>query len=481
MAYYETEPTGGLSNNNQSTEKSIKSCYAVVYELDNRKWVVAGEGGWSEVHLCEDASDSSHRILAWTVKSQQVLMNCNVTSECTYKEKSKNFHSFSDENGNRYGLGFHKSESGLKQAAHFLKSVIAVIHLYKDRLNEYEVVPPSLPYISSASNVTLPSNSPLHLPQHDAQQQSKRSAPPPMYASLNGSTKTHHHQPSPSPSPQPKNGVSRNEFQPTYHLNKTQQQSLPTAPVKQTLGNLRILPPKPQKHASGDDKIKNPTAVEHKVQVTHDKETGLYSGLPKEWRDHLNKQFGVEPKQLPGVQLDLYESKIPKVLVMLRNALEEADGYQQVGIFRLAPNASDNKAVKEKIDKGQLNDSEEKVDVNVYANLIKVWFRDLPTPLLNCVNPDMIEHVNNTQDAENVIDAFPEPHKSIFLWLCDMCVAIAKHKKTNKMSAQNVAIVVGPNLFNTDKFENPMKAMTYSGNVVEFLKHSILWRELMTS
>ena len=44
-------------------------------------------------------------------------MNCNVTAECAYKEKSKNFHSFSDENGNRYGLGFHKSESGLKQAS----------------------------------------------------------------------------------------------------------------------------------------------------------------------------------------------------------------------------------------------------------------------------------------------------------------------------------------------------------------------------
>ena len=62
----------GAFQSNQSTEKSIKSCYAVVYELDNRKWVVAGEGGWSEVHLCEDSLDNSHRILAWTVKSQQV-------------------------------------------------------------------------------------------------------------------------------------------------------------------------------------------------------------------------------------------------------------------------------------------------------------------------------------------------------------------------------------------------------------------------
>merc|ERR1712157_305141 len=75
----------------------------------------------------------------------QVLMNCNVTSECAYKEKSKNFHSFSDENGNRYGLGFHKSESGLKQAAHFLKSVIAVIDACKNREIEEIHVPPQPP------------------------------------------------------------------------------------------------------------------------------------------------------------------------------------------------------------------------------------------------------------------------------------------------------------------------------------------------
>ena len=57
--------------NSQSTEKSIASCYAVVYEL-HTKWEIAGEGGWSEVHLSRDSFDGSHRILAWTVKSQQV-------------------------------------------------------------------------------------------------------------------------------------------------------------------------------------------------------------------------------------------------------------------------------------------------------------------------------------------------------------------------------------------------------------------------
>lgn len=267
--------------------------------------------------------------------------------------------------------------------------------------------------------------------------------------------------------------------QPTYHLDSSMQQAKPTVPLG-PLGNLKILPAKQQKHFSGDKKIKNPTAVEHKVRVTHDKDTGLYTGLPAEWLEHLNKQFGVNPKQLPSVALPAYASKIPKVLVTLRQALEDADAYQLVGIFRLAPNADKNKRMKDKIDKGGSGAcSEEKAedtDVNVYANLIKVWFRDLPDPLLNCVNPDMIEHVSSESEAAKVVQTMAEPNQSIFLWLCDMCVDIAKFEKTNKMSAGNMAIVVGPNLFNTNQFENPMKAMTYSGKVVEFFKHAILWR-----
>merc|ERR1712013_677277 len=272
------------------------------------------------------------------------------------------------------------------------------------------------------------------------------------------------------------NGLRSGGAQPTYHLDSALQSAKPTVPLG-PLGNLKILPAKQNKHWSGDKKIKNPTAVEHKVRVTHDKDTGLYTGLPAEWLEHLNKQFGVNPKQLPSVALHGYTSKIPKVLVTLRTALESAHAYEQVGIFRLAPNAEKNKQMKSQIDKGQsVGFDGVNVDVNVYATLIKVWFRDLPDPLLNCVNPDMIEHVASKEEASKVVQTMAEPNQSIFLWLCDMCVEIAKYEKTNKMSAGNMAIVVGPNLFNTNQFENPMKAMTYSGKVVEFFKHAILWR-----
>ncbi|ETO24323.1 RhoGAP domain-containing protein, partial [Reticulomyxa filosa] len=248
---------------------------------------------------------------------------------------------------------------------------------------------------------------------------------------------------------------------------------------------LLLLLLEPQKFRQQDHKISDVTDVERKVQVTYDKDEGVFHGLPKEWEELLNKQFGVSPKHIPCVKLPQYAAKIPKVLVILKEKLIDANGYQQVGIFRLAPDARDNNAVKSSIDSGKFEINGQQADVNVYANLIKVWFRDLPDPLLNCVAPERVEMATKEADVVKIISDFPEPHKSIFLWLCDMCVECAVYENINKMGPKvtllslffNLAIVIGPNLFNTSKFENPMKAMTYSAKVVEFFEKAIKWRQ----
>lgn len=192
----------------------------------------------------------------------------------------------------------------------------------------------------------------------------------------------------------------------------------------------------PKKLQSGDKKILNPDQVELKVRVVHNKDTGEYHGLPKEWMEELNKQFGVKPHMLPSVKLNAYSHKIPKVLVTLRQKLEDANAYSQMGIFRLAPNATANDAMKATINKGKFDGGSDDVDSNVYANLIKVWFRDLPDPLLNCVDPVKIEMAQKENDVAQIVNQFPEPQKSIFEWLCDMCVECAKHEKVNKMGPQ---------------------------------------------
>ena len=48
-----------------------------------------------------------------------------------------------------------------------------------------------------------------------------------------------------------------------------------------------------------------------------------------------------------------------------------------------------------------------------------------------------------------------EPSASYFTWLLDLCVLVSSYAHINKMSAQNLAIVIGPNLF-TPNMVDPM-------------------------
>jgi len=391
-------------------EQSVKSSYTVVYELRNKEWVALGNGGWSEVHLCSDTEDGTFRILAWSVETQEVLLNASITENCVYKgSKKQNFHSFQSENG-KFGLGFHKSEDALKQADEYLKTVASVISQLKKQAG------------ASRQSTLVP----------DKVQNSL----------VNDGL------------------IKKKDFKP--------------------LGNLKILPPKPGKHQGADKQIHDPQEVKHERHGYWDpKEMKFKGNFPPGFDKELNRQFGVKAVTIAREKIPGYNEKIPCVLVKLKKLIKKAKGYQQVGLFRLAPDGTNNDKLKTIINQGNKDwmRHEYAKDVNVCANLLKIWFRELPVPVLNQVEKSFIEKSQTTGDVKKcVTQDFPEPAQSILIWLWDLCVEVAEHQETNKMTPQNLAIVIGPNLFNTTTIANPMAAMTFSGKVVVFFQRGIEWR-----
>merc|ERR1711972_1298629 len=163
-----------------------------------------------------------------------------------------------------------------------------------------------------------------------------------------------------------------------------------------------------------------------------------------------NLMFGVDPKTLESVQCDEYDSPIPLVLTKLKAELFMNDGHLLEGIFRVAPNATDCKRIEEELNDGKLQQIEwEQVGASLIANLIKIWFRLLPIPVLQNIESGKLEKVQSSQsveDAESVVmDEMVEPQRSYFLWLIDLCIDITAHEPTNKMSTKNMAVVVAPN------------------------------------
>jgi len=409
------------SANQSNNEHSIGSCYTVVYDFDetNRTWKVAGNGGWSELHICHDKQDESFRILAWTHDNQEVLVNVNLDDKCEYKEKSENFHSFKDKDSLRRGFGFHKSTRNLESAKDFLRIVQKTLTELRRKAHNHKDVGERTKSIVA----TVPTLS-----------EGVRSKPP--------------------------------ERQPD--------------------GTLLIHDPCDAKLIAGDVQIDNPDRVQHTSHVEFDKETGKYifhGKQPEGFQAMANQQFAVPPKKLPSVvQLDPckhdgnYDAKIPFLLTKLKDKLFELGGLKEKGIFRLAPDAGECSEIKKMINMGEAWEKATQ-DVNVIANLIKVWFRDLPNPLLNCIESKHIEQNQTVEKVANSIQYFDEPFRSLLLWLWDFCVEVAKFSDQNKMGIQNLGIVIGPNLFDTSNFDNPMKAMDFSGKVVTYFQKGIEWRK----
>jgi len=235
---------------------------------------------------------------------------------------------------------------------------------------------------------------------------------------------------------------------------------------------------KPLKELLDEVKIGDPYDVEHIAHVSFDAKEVKYNGLPQHW-DSAQNQFGVCLSACPRIEVPGYKSRVPAVLVFLRKALEELNGFESEGIFRIAPNGNECNEVKEKLNKGLGSKAlEECKDPHVAANLIKQFYRELNPNLLNALSRDKImEMADYSEDSEfeQGIQLLEEPNNTAFLWLLDLMSDVAKHESINRMSAKNLAIVISPNLFSSDNLA-PMEALVLSQKTANVVTNFLQWK-----
>jgi len=180
--------------------------------------------------------------------------------------------------------------------------------------------------------------------------------------------------------------------------------------------------------------------------------------------------FGVDPSSLELGEDEGY--KVPAILGLMRRSLVEYGGLSQEGIFRLAGEQTEIKRIKEIMNKKEFSSSN---DINTIASLIKIWFRELPTPILNALPAESIFYSNDMHDCVNAFNTLPEPQKTLLDWLLHLLIMTATNSGINKMTAQNLAIVVAPNLYDVST-SNPMEGLVMSQKCVQFLHNVLLWK-----
>lgn len=212
----------------------------------------------------------------------------------------------------------------------------------------------------------------------------------------------------------------------------------------------------------------NVTSVQHTTHVSFDPETGRFVGLPKEWEKAVMSTFGLPVALYVSEVVPGYASRIPKVLVKMRQFLHDKEGFKQHGIFRVAPDQVERDVVLAQLAAGTFQDCR---DVHCIATAIKVWFRDLPTPLFQRLDIEAVKNCNSDEEALSLLNAQIEPSKSLALWLMDVCCDVVEFAKVNAMSAKNMSIVVSPNLIRLEtRLGDPLEVFKLSKRFTDFFE-----------
>lgn len=174
-------------------------------------------------------------------------------------------------------------------------------------------------------------------------------------------------------------------------------------------------------------------------------------------------------KSVFGVRVDELECvedngvRIPQVLATLRNYLYNHQGLNQEGVFRVQGDEKELQRIKNALNKSTFTDCS---DINCIASLIKLWYREMPEPILN-IPIETLRNIETEEECVAIYTDLKEPNKSLMTWLMDV-LADASMIPANKMTPRNFAICVAPNLF-TSTGTNPADSLFISGKVVHFV------------
>ncbi|CAI0398321.1 unnamed protein product [Linum tenue] len=129
-----------------------------------------------------------------------------------------------------------------------------------------------------------------------------------------------------------------------------------------------------------------------------------------------------------------YDSRgnsVPTILLLMQRHLYGLGGLQAEGIFRINAENSQEEYVRDQLNGGVVPEG---VDVHCLAGLIKAWFRELPTGVLDSLQPEqLVRHLPPTESA--LLD-----------WAVNLMADVVEQEHHNKMNARNIAMVFAPNM-----------------------------------
>ncbi|CAM0874516.1 unnamed protein product [Alopecurus aequalis] len=223
---------------------------------------------------------------------------------------------------------------------------------------------------------------------------------------------------------------------------------------------------------AGEDgmEIGLPTDVQHVAHVTFDRFHG-FLGLPVEFEPEVPRRapsasasvFGVSTQSMQ-CSYDSRGNSVPTILLMMQRRLYEQGGLRTEGIFRINAENSQEEFVRDQLNSGTIPDG---IDVNSLAGLIKAWFRELPSGVLDSIPPEQVMQCQSEEDCARVAKCLPPTEAALLDWAVNLMADVVQEEQINKMNDRNVAMVFAPNM---TQMADPLTALMYAVQVMNFLK-----------
>ncbi|XP_025415724.1 rho GTPase-activating protein 44-like [Sipha flava] len=136
---------------------------------------------------------------------------------------------------------------------------------------------------------------------------------------------------------------------------------------------------------------------------------------------------------------------------------------EEEGLFRIAAGASKVRCMKLRLDSNclDLESAVEYRDPHIIAGVLKSYLRQLPEPLLThhlyeewIAAAKLQTSESRLQAILNVVQKLPQSNLYNLRYIIKFLAMLTKHQDLNKMSPQNLAIVIAPNLLWTPEDKN---------------------------
>eukprot|EP01117_Protostelium_nocturnum_P012229 TRINITY_DN4498_c0_g1_i3.p1 TRINITY_DN4498_c0_g1~~TRINITY_DN4498_c0_g1_i3.p1 ORF type:complete len:574 (-),score=204.54 TRINITY_DN4498_c0_g1_i3:119-1840(-) len=160
---------------------------------------------------------------------------------------------------------------------------------------------------------------------------------------------------------------------------------------------------------------------------------------------------------------------VPTVLGTMRNYLVNNGGLIAESVFRIPSDDREEKVVKAELNSGKFVSCR---DVYVVANLLKNWFRDLPESIVEGIK-FTAEQSESVEESRKIVQAMPEPKRTLLIWLINLLVDVAAESKSNRMNSKNLGLVWSGVILSSDHPKVSPETFALASKLPTFLTSTI--------